>query len=107
MITEMGTSAVIIHSKQGQEFFEYVKEELKYVKSKPESISFWNTCLEKSVEYNPSREVFFDNYENTSIKEIIRALDKATKERPANDSFTKKVFAKTKRILKLGLKKLK
>lgn len=102
MITEMGTSAVIIHSKQGQEFFEAVKEELEYVKSKPEFVSFWNACLEKSVEYNPLRMDFFRNFETTNVKDNVNRLYKVLEKKPGKRSLLKKVIRKVKDVIKHG-----
>ena len=102
MITEMGTSAILVHSKQGQRFIELVKQELKYTESKPESVAFWNTCLEKSVEYNPSREEFFEHIEDMSIKENVQKLYKVPEKKPVKISFAKRVIRKVKSVIKHG-----
>lgn len=102
MVTKMGTSAVLVHSKQGRVFFEVVKNELIYTESKPESIAFWNTCLEKSVEYNPSREVFFANSEEMSVKDRIKKLYKVPKTNNSKTSFVKRIVRKAKSVIKHG-----
>lgn len=102
MITEMGTSAVLVHSEQGRKYFELIKNDLEYVESKPESVSFWNTCLEKSVEYNPSREEFFKNLEEMTIKENVNKLYRIPDNKPVKVTFVKKAIRKAKSIIRHG-----
>ncbi len=99
MITEKGTSAVLVHSKHGQEYFDLIKDDLKYVESKPEFIAFWNTCLRESVEYNPSREEFFKKIDEMTIKENINKLYKAPEKKTAKTSFVKRVVRKVKSVI--------
>lgn len=102
MINEMGTSAVLVHSEQGREYFDLIKNDLEYVESKPESVSFWNTCLGKSVEYNPSREEFFKNLEEMTIKENVNKLYKIPENKPVKTAFVKKVIRKAKSVIRHG-----
>lgn len=99
MITKLGTSAVLVHSPHGQKYFDLIKDDLKYVESKPESIAFWNTCLKESVEYNPSREEFFKNIDEMTIKENINKLYKAPEKNTAKISFAKRVVRKVKSVI--------
>ena len=102
MITKMGTSAILIHSKQGKKYFDLIKENLEYVESKPESVSFWNTCLEKSVEYNPLREEFFNTIEEMTIKENINRLYRVPENKSANLTLIRRVIWKAKSVIKHG-----
>ncbi len=103
MITEMGTSAVIIHSRTGRKYFEFVKKELKYVKSKPESVSFWNTCLEESVKYNPLRADFFRDFETTKVKDNVSRLYKIHKKESEKRSLLRWAIRKAKDVIKHGI----
>lgn len=103
MITEMGTSAALVHNKQGQKYFDLVKDDLRYEKSKPENIAFWNICLEQSVEYNPSREEFFKRLEAMTIKENINKLYKTPEKKTVKISFAKRVIRKMKSVIKNGI----
>ena len=102
MITKMGTSAVLIHSLQGKKYYDLVKKDLEYVESKPESVSFWNTCVKKSVEYNPSREEFFKNLEKMTIKENVNKLYKITENKPVKMTFANRVIRKVKSVIRHG-----
>ena len=100
MITKLGTSAVLVHSKHGQKYFDLIKDNLEYAESKPESIAFWNSCLEKSVEYNPSREEFFSCIEEMTIKEDIIKLYKIPENKPGRISFAQRIVRKAKSVIK-------
>ncbi len=102
MITEKGTSAVLVHSKQGQKFFELIRNNLEYKESKPENVAFWNTCLNESVEYNPSREEFFKRINAITIKENVNELYKTLEKKSVKIPFVKRVIRKAKSVIGYG-----
>lgn len=99
MINDLGTSAVLIHSERGNRYFEQVKDELKCVLSKTDSVSFWNPCMEHSVEYNPSRELFFENFKEIPVKENVNRLYRLPEKQVNKTSLTNRVLRKIKRVM--------
>lgn len=101
MITNMGTSAVLIHTKKGKWFFNQIQPNINCVESKPEYVAFWNTCLEQSVEKNPRRDEFFKRINMMSIKDNINDLYIV----PTNikkNSLAKKILRKIKGVINNG-----
>ena len=68
---EKGISAVLIHSKKGEELFEKIKEKIEFFKVNIQDIIKENGCICKAVEYNPKREEFFKDLESKKIEYLI------------------------------------
>lgn len=97
---DYGTSAVILHSKKGQQWFEKCNDDLESVKAKTREIAVWNECLEESTKYNPQRDLFFEKWKEKNVAELIKALNA---EFPKTELETNKktVFSKIRSLLKI------
>lgn len=95
--TGKGVSAVIIHSNKGKQALERVSTKLKVKEATTDEIQAWNSCLVKSVEYNPKRKVFYELWLNKSIRDIVMELRTETK--VEKNTFLKRVKERMKRWL--------
>ena len=102
MISEFGTSAVLVHSKKGSKFIDAVKDQLVYKEAKPEEVAFWNTCLKESVSPCQNRSAFFDEYKSLGVH---HATDKYYIE-PVKTVHKPSMLSKVKRKVKTGLNKI-
>lgn len=69
-----GVSAVIIHSKKGKLWFEKVNKNLKIIESTPKEVVCWNEHLCVSAFPNEKRKVFFVNWKEKNLKELLNML---------------------------------
>ena len=68
---EKGTSALIVHSKKGNEIFDRIKENINFIEVSIEDIKQYNPCLCDSANYNNSREQFFKVLNKEGLKKAI------------------------------------
>ncbi len=66
-----GISAILVHSEKGKEIFENIEDKIEYMKVKIEDIAKFNSCIDKSVQYNVKREKFFEDLKNKNFKDLI------------------------------------
>ncbi|MCD8231328.1 MAG: Coenzyme F420 hydrogenase/dehydrogenase, beta subunit C-terminal domain [Clostridiales bacterium] len=83
-----GTSLFLIHTEQGLEMFESIKERFDFLASNTEDC--WQINLERPMEKSPMREQFWSDYRAKGIEFIMRKY--------GNDSLQKKVKNKLKRM---------
>lgn len=102
MISKLGTSAVLIHSLKGQQYFDLVKNDLIYKESEPEKVAFWNTCLKESVIPSPNRTAFFDEYKTAGVHESVKKFYIE----PVKNAVKTSMLGKVKRKVKAGLKRI-
>ena len=95
--TNQGTSAVIIHSDKGVQAFEAVREKARVKEATIDEIKAWNSCLIKSVDYNPKREAFFRMWSNKSVRDTV--MDLRTEIKPEKKSFFRIMRERIKRWL--------
>ncbi|MCD8348897.1 MAG: Coenzyme F420 hydrogenase/dehydrogenase, beta subunit C-terminal domain [Lachnospiraceae bacterium] len=83
-----GTSVFLIHTEQGLELFDRIKDNLEYCISNTEEC--WQINLERPTEKSPMREQFWSDYQAKGIEFIMKKY--------GNDSLHKKVKNKLKRM---------
>lgn len=106
MISEQGTSAVLIHSINGQKWFDLVKDDFVFKVARPEEAAFWNTCLKESVEPSLNRTVFFQEYETAGIHDTAEKYYVAPVNKESKPSMIDRAKTKVKGVLsKIGIKR--
>lgn len=98
---EAGNSAVIVRTGKGQKLFEKAIEFLKVEKATVKEVAYWNECLEQSTAYNEERTLFYKDWKNIPLFELIEGLTKIEKAQQNDKSnrFFRRVKNKIKRIL--------
>lgn len=92
---DYGTSAVIIHSEKGKQWFEKCNGSMAIVKATTKEVACWNECLLQSTKHNSQREVFFEQWKDKSIAEVVLELSAKLQEtKPQNEK--KPLFSKLK-----------
>ena len=81
LLTDQGTSAVIVHSEKGLGFFDEVRSKLVVEPAITEEIKAWNESIVQSAKYNPKREMFFSQWKEQTVRETVMKLctEKKTK----------------------------
>ena len=69
-----GNSIVIIHSEKGQKWFEKVKKHLCFEKAAYVEASVFNESVIESVKKTKLRELFYDQWKNGVVSEIIEKI---------------------------------
>lgn len=69
-----GTSAVIVHSITGKEFFDKIYHQLEVSDAKPMEIANWNRCLLEAVKEPEERAFFFVKWQELRIKDVVESL---------------------------------
>ena len=92
MDDDKGTSVVLVHSKQGQELFNNIKDRIKYCKAEVDKALPPTADSRKSVTKHPKRDKFFEVLQDgNDIEELIKLLEPGV---------CTKVKRKIKRIIK-------
>lgn len=69
---DCGTSAVLINSAKGQEFFHSASHALFHRECTLEEVHAYNPALSRSLEYKPGRDRFFHDLERMSFAKLSR-----------------------------------
>lgn len=70
----LGSSFVSINTSKGAHIFnQIIKHIQKSGQTKTSTAAYYNPCIERAVPYNKCRDLFFQNYRSSSLKESIRA----------------------------------
>lgn len=72
---QYGVSAILVHTEKGKRWLSAVSDQFVLYEAKASEIAVWNECLLESVEYNPERDVFFKEWENSTVAETVLALE--------------------------------
>lgn len=91
-----GVSAIIINTKKGKEYFENIKEQMKYKECSLEEIIEGNPMLIKSAEYSKKRNEFFYDMDSNKIGKLVNKYTKKT-----NNNIVKRILKKILKILKI------
>lgn len=91
---DKGTSLVIINSKDGQDLFEKVKENLIYKVVDFEEAIKYNPNMTKSAKIQNKRKSFFNNLEDNDLKNLVK---KYTKKKASKR--IRRILGKVKRVL--------
>lgn len=96
---DKGTSLILINSQKGNAMFSSVVDKVDYEKVDINQAILYNSSAVKSVDYNPKRDMFFQ--ELSSSEDISQLIAKYTKV-----SFPRKVYMKVRRLLSRIKRKL-
>ena len=72
MDDDRGTSLVIVNSRKGEELFESVKENIKYIEVNFNEAIRYNKSMISSVKLPKNRELFFNNLENLKFNKLVK-----------------------------------
>lgn len=70
MFDNKGTSLVIVNSQKGNELFNKIKQDIKYIENDFEESIKYNPSMTKSTERPKSREEFFEKLENEDLETL-------------------------------------
>lgn len=71
-----GVSGIIVHTTKGERWLETVKDQLILCDAEANEIAVWNECLLESVKENPYRQMFFEEWTQLTVAEVIFELCK-------------------------------
>ena len=97
MYNKEGVSAIIINTKQGQNIFDKIRNDIIYKDCKLQEILEGNPSLKTSSKRNKKRKNFFENVEKKDIKTL-------SKEYSYKNTIIRRVKNKIKRIIKQLIK---
>ena len=100
MDDDLGTSMVIVNTRQGEAVFDSVKQKMRYKETSIEQIKQYNPALICSAKRHPHRDKFFADMENEN-NDFMKILDAYTRE-----TYQQKVKRRIKKYLKFILEKL-
>lgn len=70
----LGSSFVSINTSKGIDIFNQIIKQLrKSGQTKTTTAAYYNPCIEHAVSYNKCRDLFFQNYKSSSLKESVNA----------------------------------
>ena len=69
-----GVSGIIVHTAKGESWLETVEDQLILCDAQASEIAVWNECLLESVKENPYRQVFFEEWTQFTVEEMISEL---------------------------------
>jgi acetyltransferase-like isoleucine patch superfamily enzyme/coenzyme F420-reducing hydrogenase beta subunit len=94
---DCGTSAVLINSEKGSDFFQSVGDTLFYQECTLQEISTGNLCLSQSLEKKPGRDHFFEDIDTMPFTKLLKKHFRV----PGRiRGIAMRLYAKVKRILK-------
>ena len=86
-----GNSAVIIHSRKGNDLFGRVSSEMCIEKANKKEIVVWNECLIKSVKKSDKRKLFFSMWQTKPLIELLSELTAQENNEPLIRKIKKKI----------------
>ena len=91
---DYGISTMIIHTSKGQYWLKKIEKEINIVISTKKEAECWNDCLMKPAAANPKTDLFYKDWKEKSLRDIIEVL-KAEPEMKKTS-----IFVKISRLLK-------